>query len=1650
MALSLDEFEQTDTFKGLDTGGRMSLDEFEQTPEFKSFGAEKQDVQIIEPIPTGMVQPEDVTQTMTAPEMETQAKIQEERAPIEAKVKKFGEVFTKGVKKDIAGLVGMEPQYTISELKAKVDQLKLPTITQQIGGAFSEEQAAANKKAKSEYFAALADAIEANTDYVVLDEDLAAGRMLATDEDGNKIKIDSNFVDDLRAQKSEIMLGLSAAYGAAKTAKTPQQALVRGVAGGVLGSVGGSSLDILDNAIKTGIEIDPMRFWEKGVEAATLEPAGVVGAHLLVEPIAKGVQKISSYLAQNNIDGAVKYAEKTIGVSPERTADFIDKYAEVAEVSKFKRLEGENQDIVAKVIDRISKDSTTGQKLNAVEAAVRLSSLGEREASKMIGTNERLAKKIMEDSQKKLKAVEDIVKTPKAAFTETNLAIKEFEDAIGADYETVKKTFVAAVKGTFDTGIQQEFRTAIKAIEENIPMENTSVRGALSRIENTFFDAEGLPKSITIDDAMKRYKDLNKVIYNKSIKDFDTNKILWDLKDKTGQLIEDITRASVPKELADSMLSARKAANTEYSKLFEMQEGEAFKRLTKPQSDENFLKALGDEVLKIGGKDFSTPEIKKMLNRFSPEARETAEKNILKSITTSATKRMNKTGLSAVDFDEILTGISKIDPAIFQTQKGKESHTALKNLSEVLRNDFSFVKAAVGVRSEAEQARSKIMSTLSFGIIRVYRALAEVGLKYISNSAAFSVATEKALMREINIKDLASKAAGGEFGRLQPKQIGELRQALEQYNRELAKEYISQQKAKMDIKQIPHKKIDFTIDSKGTVTPSSVKDQRQIDRLMQNQEINQLTKGEKTLSKEEIDTIVKLTEDDKFVTMSRTGVSVRTGKATESDYRRLIEARNRLNKDEYTKALTKAQEAAETQKEAVKQRKIESGVAQEEFNTAFEATRQAEQVTPSVLRATYGDALAGGIINGVEFDENGMPISVDPEKFVIGLVGGRVAGKIASNKNVQKAVTKSLEKMAKEGMRGVDVIGNKMLEKYPYLDVNPKVLAATKSTDPVQQPAKPFFSKIETALNSTSQKTWEKQQLQGFLEKHGVKAEEMRWSGLHEYVKTREGKISTKELLDEIQQPRLEKKVLGARNETLTLDYNDLDDDIIDYLGKLSDQDRKIAETMMTEWDRKKLTDGSYEAEWDTLTSKYPDLDHNIIHDVGDALLDEAIDRSRANQPKYKGYTSKDIDGTNYREELTTLSKPQSYSLKELTADRARLEDVAKRYFDSDPMRRGSPLRDEYKQIEDEIRKKYNTDTVTGLDELISKKSMAEGGYTSSHWDEPNVLYHVRKQDTTINGDKTLMIEEVQSDWHQAGRKSGYKDPAIEEQLKKAQDDLWAFKEPFIEKRGQAWMGGMSESDKVEFNRLDTEMTRLSYARDRQLRAVPPAPYSKTWHEKAMKDQIAEAVEKDYDRVAWIAGKEQADRYSLAKQVDEISYTKNAGNTYGVTIIGKDGTPISSSPRATPEELSDLVGKEMAEKIVANAKETKQRFTDLDLEVGGEGMKGFYDKMLPKWVGKYIKKYGSKVEIEELKNGQKVWSFEVTDKMKSDIKEKGQPLYSVPVAAGAAAIATTKAEASEESTHQKQISTVQKDQKNGKLTKERADRLIKKIKEGRK
>jgi hypothetical protein len=72
--------------------------------------------------------------------------------------------------------------------------------------------------------------------------------------------------------------------------------------------------------------------------------------------------------------------------------------------------------------------------------------------------------------------------------------------------------------------------------------------------------------------------------------------------------------------------------------------------------------------------------------------------------------------------------------------------------------------------------------------------------------------------------------------------------------------------------------------------------------------------------------------------------------------------------------------------------------------------------------------------------------------------------------------------------------------------------------------------------------------------------------------------------------------------------------------------------------------------------------------------------------------------------------------------------------------------------------------------------------FETGHWEEPNVLAHVRFADyIDSEGNKVLYLDEIQSDWHQQGRTTGYKQPA--EFLEVADDVI----DEWVGKLEEAW-----------------------------------------------------------------------------------------------------------------------------------------------------------------------------------------------------------------------------------------------------------------------
>ena len=557
-----------------------------------------------------------------------------------------------------------------------------------------------------------------------------------------------------------------------------------------------------------------------------------------------------------------------------------------------------------------------------------------------------------------------------------------------------------------------------------------------------------------------------------------------------------------------------------------------------------------------------------------------------------------------------------------------------------------------------------------------------------------------------------------------------------------------------------------------------------------------------------------------------------------------------------------------------------------------------------------------------------------------------------------------------------------------------------------------FYSAAKEAVNSIQQPKGTGEQFLKQIEKTpGVKPEEIKWTGLDDFLKSKKSvtKVEVQEFLDK---NRVDVKEVELGNP-LTLDEQT-------EIKALRQKDR------MTTSDR---------ARFDMLSSK---------EDSGQS-------------PKFSKYTLP--GGENYREILLTLPEKSNArealggAPKELTASEAAktigiyeddfAEGATVLYYPSGAYIEKLPNGGYYAIIERNDKISNNLEDVekfiasSGLFNELPQNVSKD--YYGSHFNQPNVLAHLRVNDRVdADGKKVLFVEEVQSDWHQTGRKRGYKNLEVEKQIldiEEQMSNLADIRDPITNQI----------VDEEKFSALWRKKDELL----EQMGTVPDAPFKTTWHELAMKRAIQLAAEGGYDRVAFTTGKTQAERYDLSKQIENLRAEKITSGTkagqYQISATDKNGKPAIYT--VVPEnELDGLIGKDLAKKIIDDSAQFPdgKDYSGLDLQVGGEGMKKFYDQILPKFLDKYAKKWDAKtgmtnittsnVNIENqiiFENGKylvdsgdginynsyatkvdaikalagdnpSVQYIDVTPKMKESVLTKGQPLFAI--GAGGAAV----------------------------------------------
>jgi hypothetical protein len=343
--------------------------------------------------------------------------------------------------------------------------------------------------------------------------------------------------------------------------------------------------------------------------------------------------------------------------------------------------------------------------------------------------------------------------------------------------------------------------------------------------------------------------------------------------------------------------------------------------------------------------------------------------------------------------------------------------------------------------------------------------------------------------------------------------------------------------------------------------------------------------------------------------------------------------------------------------------------------------------------------------------------------------------------------------------------------------------------------------------------------------------------------------------------------------------------------------------------------------------------------------------------------------GENYRELLLTLPNPGD----RLDARRRELEAL------------GTAATPEQKQEWADIMNRLQPDI---SDRERAQRFKGFPDYRSPHWDEPNVLAHIRFDERKdAAGRRVLHVAEIQSDWHQEGRKKGYESaipPLTEEERSEMNRLLKAAEFLGFDSAEQARAAIRDNPDWATRWDVD-EDTRLAelgnhYHRSANKRSsIPQAPFAKNWHELAFRRAVRWAAEHGFDALTWDTGETAAERFDLSKQVERIVW---GARSQILTVFDKKNEQIMARDGVKPEDLEGLIGKEIARRLIEASDAHNLGVGELrgvDLKVGGEGMKGFYDEILPAYAKKFGKKFGATVEDVQIEVEEKSLATQLTE-----------------------------------------------------------------------
>ena len=582
------------------------------------------------------------------------------------------------------------------------------------------------------------------------------------------------------------------------------------------------------------------------------------------------------------------------------------------------------------------------------------------------------------------------------------------------------------------------------------------------------------------------------------------------------------------------------------------------------------------------------------------------------------------------------------------------------------------------------------------------------------------------------------------------------------------------------------------------------------------------------------------------------------------------------------------------------------------------------------------DELKNEIVNSLKANED-LPFLVQklqkaPQRFFEGGIVGEGIGKAIEGVGVlyramkgSDKIKNTLQNIGEKAQGELDLDGTSSTlssmgggEINTALNTHLAKLAKNRNEAPRKVDEMGFYSKALEETKKLKQEKGTGEQFKSMLLKAGVKQDEIDWSGLDEVLS--KDKVTKQEIVDQLEanEIELEEVVKTGKLEDAELNFSASEegvrlDDLAIEKGVIPD---KMKSTLTPEesYGPEYINDRADEIfkEYE-ISEDFPFEGYSIDDAYNKAVEEYYYNPIRIYQDEKTGFIITGNDDVGYsffrnRSEANNFRNALKsdgdvpYSLNEAKIqanDIAQEEGIIDDIYDTDV--------GQYSDYTLDGGTNYQEILLTyGRYGLVKNKKMRETGeYTGPHFDEENIIAHIRTKDRMYGDKKVLYIEEIQSDWGQQARKKGLKKSeeemkAISSKRKQAQAIVDKY-EKQVKETGKDLVGKELDEANQASNYLQ-ETQNFVVANDQK---VPKAPFitdTNKWTALALKRIISKASEEGYDAIAITPGSVHVNRWN----------TPGLGNYYDNVIpkvanqvVGKLGGKVSRLPTSKDTDLRD-------------------------------------------------------------------------------------------------------------------------------------------------